>query len=346
MPTPRDDESELIFKIVTLFFEGKMASEIQATLSREYPRLTREAIYPKLAKARTLGLVRLVPPVEPFLAAQIKERFPKCRATEIQVVMTQSPQYNEAVSAVAADIALDLLRKLATTVDPKLGVGLGLGPGKATLDFARSLSAHLDDATGIPRLALFAITAGCIATRPEYAPVSFFNLFPDSRITKRVGLFAETLVPVKDFPRIQKQPGVREAFAARDEIRLVVTALGDSSDEHDLLATFLKDFGGDIASTNAIGNVQYRPFTKTGPVREKPNDLRAVTLFELDDLVSMSREKDRYVILIARQCGICGMHRANVLRPLLERSESRVFSHLVLDLATAEALLSEASAES
>ena len=34
-----------------------------------------------------------------------------------------------------------------------------------------------------------------------------------------------------------------------------------------------------------IGNVQYRPYTAEGPVEESPGDLRAVTLFELEDLV-------------------------------------------------------------
>lgn len=90
-----------------------------------------------------------------------------------------------------------------------------------------------------------------------------------------------------------------------------------------------------------IGNVQYRPFSEDGPVREKKQELRAVTLFELDELVTMSKEKDRYVILLARQCGLCKKNRARVLRCLLGRDDLAVFTHLVMDLETADELLKE-----
>jgi hypothetical protein len=48
-------------------------------------------------------------------------------------------------------------------------------------------------------------------------------------------LFAETLVPRRDLELIHKRPGVAEAFEQKDQISIVVTAMGDIEDEHDLL---------------------------------------------------------------------------------------------------------------
>ena len=70
--------------------------------------------------------------------------------------------------------------------------------------------------------------------------------------------------------------------------------------------------------------------------------MRAVTLFELEDFVRMADSKNKHVVLIARQCGVCGRTRAAALRPLLTTPRLRVWSDLVMDEATARDLLSDA----
>ena len=70
--------------------------------------------------------------------------------------------------------------------------------------------------------------------------------------------------------------------------------------------------------------------------------MRAVTLFELDDFVRMANAKNKHVVLIARQCGLCGKTRAAALRPLLTSPRLRVWSELVMDEATARDLVSNA----
>ena len=50
-------------------------------------------------------------------------------------------------------------------------------------------------------------------------------------------------------------------------------------------------------------------------------------------------QKNKHVILIARQCGMCERTRAEALRPLLTNPGLKVFSTLVLDAATARELL-------
>ena len=345
--SPRDNlQAQLVFEAAALFFvndithEPFTVSEIYEKLQARHPavKLSRESIYPLLARAAAYGFVRFVPPVEQEIARRIKERFPKAR--EVFVVNTRGPAFNEAVSAKAADVVAGLLREF------KAGgrdvVGLGLGPGRSTLDFARSLSLELQASPELPRLNLVGITAGCVPDESELAPVSFFNLFPLHSVQQRIAIWAETLVPSRDFERLSKQVvGVKEAFAAKDDIQIVVTALGDAEDPHDMFSRFYEAEGRG-SKPAMIGNIQYRPFTATGPVQEKMKDLRAVTLFEIHELVAMAKQKDRYVVLLARQCGKCKAHltHARVLRYLLEQENLRVFTHLVMDLATAEELLS------
>ena len=50
-------------------------------------------------------------------------------------------------------------------------------------------------------------------------------------------------------------------------------------------------------------------------------------------------QKNKHVILIARQCGMCERTRAEALRPLLTNPSLKVFSTLVMDAATAREIL-------
>jgi hypothetical protein len=338
----------VVFRIAQLFIgergEGLSPKEIAERVNREFPRqreLTREGIYPLIGEAVRRGFLKLVPPVSRQLAAEISARYPTLQSCVLRVVETAGKHDNAKVAAVAAEVALDHLGEI---VRAKRGavVGLGLGPGRATLDFCRAFGGLLADYSEPVKLKLVAISAGCPANAPEYASISFFNLFPPHVVDSKVGLFAETLVPLKDFDAIKGRAGVKEAFGAQPGIDLVVTSMGDVQDDDDLLSMFLEQSDQDLPSLRAagwIGNVQYRPYTAKGPVKEKPNDLRAVTLYELEDLARVADQKNKHVILMARQCGICGRTRAEALRPLLTNPALKVFSTLVLDAATARALL-------
>ena len=48
--------------------------------------------------------------------------------------------------------------------------------------------------------------------------VGFFNLFPQALVAASLGLFAETLVPSRDFAKLKDRVGIREAFEKRDQI--------------------------------------------------------------------------------------------------------------------------------
>jgi DNA-binding transcriptional regulator LsrR (DeoR family) len=343
----RDDDA-LVFRIAQLFIgergEGLSPTEIAQKVSDEFrrqPALSREAIYPLIAEAVQRGFIKLVPPTSEELARKITTRFPNLQPCVVRVVETAGPQDNAKVATVAAELALEHLAEIPKTKNGQ-PVGLGLGPGRATLDFCWAFSRLLQGRPDPVKLKLVAISAGCPANEPEFASSSFFNLFPPHVVHSKVGLFAETLVPLKDFADIKSRAGVKEAFEARESIDLVVTSMGDVWDDDDLLSMFLAQSGANLKKLRAegwVGNVQYRPYTARGPVKEKPTDLRAVTLYELEDLAHTADQKNKHVILMARQCGRCGCTHAQALRPLLTNPGLKVFSTLVLDAATARDLL-------
>ena len=339
---PKARSKEVVFRIAELFFEGKKVTTIRDEVNDQLkpdPPLTREAVYPLLSKAISYGLVKLVPPVRDELAREVAKKF-KCDQGSIKVVLTMDPKYNYLVAEEAAELVFGRLRDLKKkNHDP---VGIGIGPGRATLDFSRRLSELLRREPGLPRINLHAISAGCPTNFPEYASTSFFNMFPQNMVAKRFGLFAETLVPTRDFKEIKGRPCVKDAFDERKGISIIATSMGDMHDEHDLFAAFLEKGKCDLENLKRdgwVGNVQYRPYVEDGPVPEEQETMRSVTLFELKDFVTIAKTKNKHVVLIARQCAQCGRTRAPALRPLLEVPALRVWSEIVMDAATAKELL-------
>ena len=346
-------EDELVYRVVELLLDadgnGDAHSKMEAMATelneqfKPHKDLSRQSLLPLAAEAFRRRMVRLVPPISEELRDQLKAKYPGLARPKVNVVLTSGPEDNHRVAAFAADRVLAALLRYSQQKAGK-PVGLGLGPGRATLEFCHFLSAALEHLPQDLRLLLVAITAGCPAQLVENAPISFLNLFPERHVQTRLGLFAETLVPVRDFPDLPGRIGVKEAFGAKDDIDVIVTAMGDFDDPHDLLRMFLKESGQDIERYRRrgwLGNVQYRPFTAGGPAPEDPEDLRAVTVFELKDLAARARDRDKEVILMSRQCARCGRRRPRVgaLRALLKSDQLRVFTRLILDRATADELL-------
>jgi DNA-binding transcriptional regulator LsrR (DeoR family) len=347
--------------------------------------ISRERVYPLIIEARERGFVRLVPPQDEILENHLRSEF-RLETGRVSVVETGrsdvpenpfKPQ-GEHVATRAAEIALELIRKVATArqtvtryrpkhargpaparkeepqaatltaeIEPKPVVTLGLGPGRATLEFSKQLSLLLRSAPHVPLLRLVAISSGCPADSPQYASTSFFNLFPPEVVAGSIGLFSETLVTQEEFEKLRQEGrlGVKEAFDVKDEIDIVITSMGSAVDEHDLLRTLVSRAGGGKPfrsigpGSGWVGNVQFRPYSAAGPIVQAPAELRAVTLFELSDFATWAHRNDKQVILMARTCALCGMTRAAALRPLLKNEKLRVWSELVTDVRTARELL-------
>jgi DNA-binding transcriptional regulator LsrR (DeoR family) len=331
-----------VFRVCELFFkEKKKVADIAEVISRESGvEMSRESVYPLLAKAVDLDVVRLIPPLDKELARKIAERY-QLDARDVWVVGHESGGAADDVPAWAAGRVLQHIKDLGA--GGRNPVRLALGPGRAALDFSRHLGKLLRAEPDVPKIRLYAAAACCPPRNPQYAPVSFFNLYPRDVVDEFVGLFAESVVTCDDYRGILDKPGVREAFRDKHEVDIVVTAMGDLTHECDLFRWFLEQAGVDIRKllrAGVVGNVQYRPYGKDGPVLQQGKDLRVVTLFEIEDFVQLAAQKNKHVVLLARSCSLCGGPRVNALRPLLEVRNLRVWSELVIDLNVARWLAS------
>ena len=343
--------SKQVLRICELFFSDTKAQDIADLVNDEFHLRpphdwNRQNVYAALALAKQEGWVEFRPPGDRDLEERLASRF-KLKPKTVHVVATPRPEDNELVASSAARIALERIRKFHE--EGLETVGLGLGVGRACLDFSRHLSSLIrtaHDRASI-RLTLHAISAGCPAEKPNYSPTSFFNLFDRPNVVKAVGLFCQTMCRVGEFKRVSDQSGFREAMRNREAINIIVNSMGCPDDPHDLLSQSLVQEGESVNAwkerLSVAGNVQYRPFTQHGLVEEGENELRAVTLFELDDFVNWAKQEDKCLILISRQCGVCKGEgtraRAKALYPLLTQPNLRVFKELVVDeVIAAEAI--------
>ncbi|HEX6813620.1 MAG TPA: hypothetical protein VF384_18520 [Planctomycetota bacterium] len=323
-------DSALVFQVARMIFEeGLGATEVSNRLRDDGYAVSREGVYPLIGVALRAGIVELVPPPAPALEEAIRSRF-SLKKGRVHVVQTSGPSAGDDVASATARRAAELIKELKRHRECP---GIGLGPGAATRDFCRHLARRLSAQPALCPVKLFAITAGCPATRPELSSTAFFNLFPPEASQDRMGLFAPATVEVDRHQQALKQMGARETYDTRHEIDIVVTAMGSFEDPHDLLRQFLPP---EDVNPDWLGNVQYRPYSATGPVKEKRGQ-RAVTLFELDDFTKLASSRDKHVLLMVRSCSAtgCKVSKGRACLPLLAQPSLHVWSEVFLDFATA-----------
>lgn len=326
---------ELVFGVCHAFLKGEKTEEIATAFG-----LTREGVYPLIVEGAARNYLLLCPPPQQELTERLAERY-RLDPTRIRVVATRGKAANEQVSWSGGDVVLDLVRDLGRR--NKRAVHLGLGSGWTTLQVARRLALRLRTEFGGPDLVLHALSSGFDITDPLRAPVAFFASFQNLPMkVDYLGLFVSAAVPWNQYEDVKTQPGVRESFERASDVDVIVTSLASADDEHGALNRFLRlwrnDAMADLKEQGWVGDVQYLPYSTSGPITVR-SGARAVTLFELSDMVEMVRTGDKYVVLVGGPCGDCGISKTAALRPLLEEPSLRVWSHLVLDAGTAEQLL-------
>lgn len=318
--------------------------------------LTRERVYPMFWEAARRNFLFLLPPRELHLAEQIAAKFNLDQYGEnneiIQVVNVQGPDAAAHVAAAGADLVLSLIERLAERKRGK-PVHIGLGAGFATLVVAKRLAALVRSKIGFPDLVVHALSAGgFLADEPQKAPITYFSYFEDSLVNvEYVALFSQTFVSSQeDFDKVKKSPGVAKSFQRAEEIDIVITSLAGARHGHGVLVKLLKWLIDDgalapdvlerMAQAGWKGDVQFRPYSSSGPMLDEC-PVRAVTLFELPDLVRMARTEGKYVVLLGGPCGECATPKTPALRPLLAEPELRLWTHLLTDAQTAKELLEE-----
>jgi len=322
--------------------------------------LTREKIYPMFWEACHRGFLLLQPPPEHHLRKKLENSFALYKHPgEVTVVNVSGETAAQHVTSVAADQIVELIervwkeKKEQYPNDPeKQAVHLGMGAGFATMLVARRLAFKIRSGAEVPPIVLHAISSGgFLPNEPHKSPSTYFSYFdPALMNVEFVALFSATVVSSSDYENQKANPAIRYSFERRDEIDIIVTSLASADHKHGLLGQYLthlidqrllsKEALTKMHSAGWIGDVQFRPYSVAGPLPEDVCPVRAVTLFELDELVEIAKSRsNRYIVLVAGPCGECGKTKKNALRPLLANEKLRLWTHLIVDAKTAKELL-------
>jgi hypothetical protein len=313
----------------------------------------REAIFPLIRTAIQRKFLRLHPPRAYTAKTRLGEKFPNMPA-DTKILDVKPPYVSDNLASTTASMLVRLIRELGPVKERKhrkdgnesVRVHIGFGSGAMTLKVAEKLALRMETEADLPPMTFHALSSGFANDYPLSAPVAFFSAFSKlNQPIAYVGLFAPPFVKIDDYDKITKFLAIRESFEEAKKIDIVVTSLAQADDDHGQLNQFLRMNTGGRASAlvprGHIGDVQWQPFSKTKPLTDVNTGIRAVTLFDLPDLVKLVNTDDKHVVLVAGPCSDCHQTKARALRPLLTMKSLRVCNHLVTDVATARELLEE-----
>jgi DNA-binding transcriptional regulator LsrR (DeoR family) len=340
-------EDRHLLTVCDLFIGGtpaaKVASIVNANLAREQIRaeINRQQIYALLNEARRRGFFVLRPPADTLLQQRISDVF-HVNKDHIEVVAAEGSLAGDHLASAAARLVCRLIKERAGS-KPKKEVHLGVGAGSTTMKIVREIAHELRSIPDLPKLVLHAMSSGFKVDQPRTAPVSFFSFFDDLDPHKisYVGLLGPPVVMSDRSGIVGIEDSINEAMLRKGEIDIVITSLAAQNDAHGDLNQFLQKHPEEIRKLRAagwVGDVQYRPFSNTGPLT-RVSRLQAVTLFDLEDLVALARTPDKRVVLVSGQCGTCHLDRANALAPLLEVPALKVWTDILMTRDTALKLL-------
>jgi DNA-binding transcriptional regulator LsrR (DeoR family) len=339
-----DFDDTLLISVCEQFLRGDRIKDILQWLEDEHAVvLKREHIYPLLRQARKRGYLSIMPPPDVFLQQRICDRYHTTK-DRVHVLRVRGETARYYAAEAAAKQIVELIHEVG---ESKRRVRIGLGGGGTIMGVARALAERLRSESSLPKLGLHALTSGFDVNNPHTAPVSFLGYFDQvASDIQYVGLFAPAVVEAREYQHVKTLLGVEESFSKAREIDIVVTSLASASDPHGDLNRFMKlseerDRDNSVAALRKsgwIGDVSYRPYSTTGPIATTKG-MRAVSLFELEDLVDLAHKPNKHVLLVAAPCRRCHAVKGDALRPLLEEKNLELWTHLLMDLTTAQDLL-------
>jgi DNA-binding transcriptional regulator LsrR (DeoR family) len=342
MTSYKDFPDSLLISVCERFLKEHKVMDIVRWLREEHDvQMKRENIYPLLREARKRGYLHILPPPDGHLQQRICDRF-ELEKERVHVLRVRGDTARDYVANAAAEQIVRLIHEVGEVKDR---VRIGLGGGGTIMRVARALAPRLRSEGSLPKLGLHALSSGFDVNNPWTAPVSFLGYFDQAAPDiEYVGLFASAVVEVERYEHVKTLPGVEESFRKASQIDIVATSLASASDKHGELNRFMnlgeKSNGNvkELKKRGWVGDVSYRPYSKTEPITAAGR-IRAVSLFELEDLVDLAQKPNKHVVLVVAPCGICNESKAEALEPLLKESNLRLWSHLLMDMTTAQDLL-------
>lgn len=301
MGSIRNIDEAVIVRACDMFIRGEKNSAIVTALNEELAALNddrelkREDVYRLLAVGRQRRYFTFTPPQRVALQTRVADTF-NVPQSRVHVANSRSI---DVLAATAAKLLVELIVELGKKHEE---VHVGLGGGYTARLVSSHLATQLRGVADLPQLVLHALSTGFDPHGHHTAPVTFFGFFegivPE---VKYVGLFAPPVVDTDQYEKTIGLVSVKESFEARKQLHLVVTALGSASHEHGDFHNFMK-LGDDkkgvkvLKDAGWVGDVQYRPYSKTGPITDE-TEIRAVSLLDLDELVAMANSDDKHVVV-------------------------------------------------
>ncbi len=172
------EKDVLTYKVAYEFLKSpntSMDMVINTILNETGIKLTRQQCYNHLKTARNKGLIKFQPPSLEELQNQLIKRFDTCNADETHVV-GDVPQVAQKASELAIKFIVKKWRDDGEYLDRPVGVALG--PGTGTAEFAQHLSKALVSLSPEPAVHFYALTGGGPADDPSSSPINFFHFFP------------------------------------------------------------------------------------------------------------------------------------------------------------------------
>jgi len=339
-------DDSIIFAICSRFLtHGKASATAVAAWARsELGRndITRERVYPIIQEGMRRGFLVLRPPRNELLAQRIADRY-KAKLGNVQVLNVQGPGALEQVASAGAELTLSLIKELGSRKDE---VHVGLGSGNTLMMVARQLGRLLKSENDLPDLVFHALTSGFSVREPISAPVAMFSFFNEAATNVGyVGLFSEAVVRTGEYEGVVRLPGVRESFDEKDNINIIITSHASSNNESGQLYQFMKQYSSSgfdaLKMEGWVGDVLFRPYSESKPILID-SGIRAVTLFEISELIEICKKGGKYIVLISgpsSRSATCST-KSDALRPLLSQ-DLRVWTHLVTDAGTAIEVLQD-----
>lgn len=336
---------EIIFAVCEkLIRDGERPTEIASWVTgRGFP-CSREQIYGIFSRGIEKGFLRLSPTPEIELARSLMQKYHiDFTVLKVRPDTIGAPIVVDQLGAAAANLAVRLIHEVHTRTGKK-SVHVGFGHGETVQKSAWHLGSRLKNETHLPEeLVLHALSTGVDVKHPSGAPVSFFSFFTETRANlKLIGLFAEAYVDEADYEEFKKKAWMREAFQQGGATDIVITSLASAKDKHNLFLEFMKESEPKdldyLRKAGWLGDIMWRTYSEAEPIVGGTRG-RAVTIFELSDLVDLAQQDDKHVILVAGPCGECATVRTDALLPLLREPSLRVCNHIVTDSKTANELL-------
>ncbi len=346
----RNLPGNLMYGVVDRFFTEKWSTNALGDwLTAQGYDTTREEIYPIIRQAINHGFVKLCPARADRMVSRMAQAFPLMPA-DTRIVDASAPLVGSNIAIETADLVLGLIIKVYEKKMQKKKrasaprrVHVGFGGGDTTRHVAEKLALRLKMESELPPLTFHALSSGFDARHPLNAPVAFFSYFSGlNHSIDFVGLFCAPVVKWEEYDEVKNLHVVRDSFKEAENIDIVVTSLAQADDEHGLLNMFLTMHRGrqaGLEQAGHIGDVQWRPFSNEGPLTVNTG-IRAVTLFDLPDLVKLASSEGKHVVLVAGPCTGCGRTKTLALKPLLSQPSLRMCNHLVTEIGTTLEMLS------